>query len=139
MNAQMVLGTTSFYMGELLHAREHLEMGISLYDPKRHRPLAFRYGVDAEVGCRSFAAWTLWQLGHPDQALRRGNEALALAQALFQPFGLAFAEYFVGSILRQSRREARAAQETADGVIALSTEHGFTQFWLGRPACAAGR
>ena len=37
-------------MGELLPAREHLEIAISLYDPERHRPLAFRYvGVDAGV------------------------------------------------------------------------------------------
>ena len=30
-------------MGELLLAREHLEMAISLYDRERHRPLGFRY------------------------------------------------------------------------------------------------
>ena len=66
---------------KFLPAKEHLEMAITLYDPERHRPLAFRYGwVDAGVGCLSHAARTLWQLGYPDQALKRGNEALALAQ-----------------------------------------------------------
>ena len=36
--AHLALGDTSFYMGELLLAREHLEMAISLYDRERHRP-----------------------------------------------------------------------------------------------------
>jgi predicted ATPase len=124
--ARQCIGITSFYMGELVSAREHLEIAISLYDPERSQ-LAFRFGVDAGVGCLSFAAWTLWQLGYPDQALKRGNEVLALARARSHPFDLGFAESFVG-VLRQSRREARAAQEIAETLIALSAEHGFPQF-----------
>jgi adenylate cyclase len=115
-------------MGELRLAREHLEMAISLYDPERHRPLIFLYGrADAEVRSLSYAAMTLWHLGYPDQALKRRNEALASAKRLSHTFGLAFAE-FAGGVLRQLRREARAAQETAEVVIALSFEHGFTFF-----------
>ena len=41
--AHLALGETSLSMGELLLAREHLEIAISLYDPERpwpsHRPL----------------------------------------------------------------------------------------------------
>jgi predicted ATPase len=128
MNAENLLGVTSFYMGDLLPSREHLETAISLYDLERHRLLAVQYGVDTGVACLSFLAWTLWQLGYPNQALKRGNEALALAQRLSHPFSLVFAEYFGGSILAQSRREARVAQETAESVIRLSAERGFTQF-----------
>jgi class 3 adenylate cyclase/tetratricopeptide (TPR) repeat protein len=116
--ARMAHGATSYWMGEFLRAREHLEMAISIYDPERHRTLAFRYGgVDAGVRCPSYAAWTLWQLGYPDQALKRGGEALALAQALSHPFSLAFADGLVGGCLRLLRREARAAQENAERMI----------------------
>ena len=73
-----------------------------------------------------YEAWTLWHLGYPNQALKRGNEALALAQGLSHPLSLAFAEYWVGA-LRQFRREARAAQESAEGAIALCTERGLTE------------
>jgi predicted ATPase len=69
---------------------------------------------------------TLWQLGYPDQALKRGNEALALARGLSH-LSLAFAEFFVG-VLRQLRRETGVAQENAESMIALCAEHGFTQF-----------
>jgi tetratricopeptide (TPR) repeat protein len=45
--ARYALGNTSFWLGELLRAREHLEMAISLYDRERHWPLTFRYGGGA--------------------------------------------------------------------------------------------
>jgi predicted ATPase len=135
MYAQMTRGITSYWMGELLPAREHLEMAISLYDPERHRQFAVRYGgFDAGVNCLSHAAWILWDLGYPDQALKRGNEALALAQG--HPFRLAFAEYFVG-VLRQVRREARAAQETAEALMALAAERGLT-YYLARATTLRG-
>ena len=112
-------------------------MAISLYDRERDRPLAFRYGgVDVGGSCLSVAAWTLWHLGYPDQALKRGNEALALSQTLSHPLSLAAAEFFFG-ILRQFRREARAAQETADALIALCAEHGFT-YWSALAAIFRG-
>jgi tetratricopeptide (TPR) repeat protein len=82
--ARMAVANTSYWMGEFLPSREHGESAISLYE--RHRPLAFRYGVDAGVVLLSYTALTLWHLGYPDQALKRGNEALALAQTLSHPF-----------------------------------------------------
>jgi predicted ATPase len=112
--AEWALGQTWFTMGEFLPAREHLEMAISLYDPER--PLAFRYGrFDAGVVGLSYAAWTLWHLGYPDQAHNKGKEALALAHGLSHPLSLAFAEFFV-AVLLQYRREACAARGAAEAL-----------------------
>jgi adenylate cyclase len=119
-------------MGEWLLARDHLEVAISLYD--RERPMWI--GFDTGVNCLSYMALTLWTLGYPDQALKSGNEAVALAQALSDPLSLAFAEGPVG-YLRQYRREARAAQETAEHLVALSAEHGFTH-WLAQATITRG-
>jgi hypothetical protein len=119
-------------MGELLLTRDHLEMAISLYD--RERPIAS--GLDAGVSCLSYLALTLWTLGYPDQALKRDNEAVALAKALSQPLTLAFAQG-VSGYLRQYRREARAAQEIAERLIALSVEHGFSH-WLAQATIERG-
>ena len=68
-----------------------MEQGIALYDPQQHRSHAFLYGQDPGVTCLSYAAWALWFLGYPDQALKRSHEALTLAQELSHPFSLAFA------------------------------------------------
>jgi predicted ATPase len=119
-------------LGELLLARDHLEMAISLYD--RERPIAS--GLDAGVSCLSYLALTLWTLGYPDQALKRDNEAVALARALSHPLTLAFAEG-VSGYLRQYRREARVAQEIAERLTALSVEHRFSH-WLAQATIERG-
>jgi class 3 adenylate cyclase/predicted ATPase len=122
------LGSTSFWLGEFLRAKEHLETAITLYDPERHGTFAFRSGVaDPKVCCLSYAALTLWNVGYPDQALKTGSEAIVLGQSLSHPFSLAWAGFFV-VVLRQLRRETAAAEQTAERVIALCAEHGFTQF-----------
>ena len=122
--AQLQLGTALFRMGDLRLAREHFEIGIRLYDPERHRQ---DIGIDSRVACLSYGAWTLWHLGYPDQALKSGYEARASAQGLSQTPNLAFAELFLG-VLHQFRGEVSAAQETAQGVIALSAERGLTDY-----------
>ena len=75
--------------GSLPLAREHLEQGIALYDPQQHRSLAFVFGMDPGCVGLCYAAWVLWLLGYPDQALKRSHEALTLAQELSHPFSLA--------------------------------------------------
>jgi class 3 adenylate cyclase/predicted ATPase len=125
--AQLARGVTSYWMGDFITAREHLESATPLYDPERHRALIFRYGLDARIVCFTLAAWALWQLGYPDQAAKRGNEALTWGQRLSHPFSLVYAHCFVG-VLHQLRREARAAQENEECSIALCAEHGFTEF-----------
>lgn len=74
-----------------------------------------------------FAAWALWFLGRPDQALERIEEALALARELSEPHGLAHA-FFFATVLYQLRREAPRAQEHAETVIAVSSKHGLVMY-----------
>jgi len=126
--AHDTLGSTLHDMGKSLLAREHKEAVISLYDSARHGPLAARRSFDAKGYALSYLGMTLWLLGYPDQALKRANEAVEFSQALSHPLTLAGAEFFLG-VVRESRREARAAQKAAECAIALSAEHGFT-FWL---------
>ncbi len=54
-------------LGEFVSAREHLEQGIALYNPQKHRSRPSLYGYDPGVGCLSYAAVNLWFLGYPDQ------------------------------------------------------------------------
>jgi ATP/maltotriose-dependent transcriptional regulator MalT len=76
------------------------------------------------VVCLNHAAFALWTLGYPDQALQRAQEALTLAQELSQPFSLAFALVYA-SVVHCFRGEGQAAQEQAEAIISLSTEQGF--------------
>src|SRR6266545_3022278 len=126
LGAHFSLGQTLYFLGELTSAREHLEQGIALYDPQQYRSLAWAGGHPA-VSCLSFVASALWALGYPDQALKRNQEALTVAQELSHPFSLAMALQSAVS-LHQQRREGQASQELVEALIVLSTEHGFPSY-----------
>jgi predicted ATPase/DNA-binding winged helix-turn-helix (wHTH) protein len=127
MEAHEALGLTLTHLGECAIARRHLEQSLALYNSRQHRSLAFLYGQDHGVVCLSYAAWVLWLLGYPDQALQRSQEALSLAQELSHSFSHAFALSFA-ALVRLYRREGQAAQVQAETLIALSVEQGFALY-----------
>jgi predicted ATPase len=125
LQAHHALWSTLFNLGELASARAHIEQGMALYDPQQHRSHAFLYGRhDPGVCCLSHAAFALWYLGYPDQALKRSHESLTLAQELSHPFTLTHALSHT-AVLHCCRRERQATQERAEALIALSGEQGF--------------
>lgn len=134
--AHRALGNTFFWMGELDTARDHLEQGIALYDAKQHHALAFLYGTDPGVICWAYVAWTYWLIGLPDRALTSIQKALELAQTLAHAHSEAAALNWAG-VLHQMRREARAAYEQADALIALAKAQGFP-YWLAQGTILQG-
>lgn len=120
--AHDVLGDTLYWRGEFTRSLEHLERGIELYRFDEHRALAHQHaGYDPGVACRSFSAYALWYLGYPDRAVRRNEEAIALAQELSQTFSMILAVEF-GAVVRHLRRESSLAKAGAETDVALSTE-----------------
>jgi class 3 adenylate cyclase/predicted ATPase len=117
------------YQGEFVSALEHARKAIELYDPVRHRSIAFRAGTDMGVTSRGLAAWASWSLGYPDRALAYTHEAVQLARGLGHPFSLAYALFFESEI-HNWRRDPRALQATADEVVAIAKAQGFP-LWLG--------
>ena len=80
---------------------------------------------DPVVGYLFDAALDLWSLGYPDQALKKGHEALTLAREMSHPFSLALALHFAAG-LHILCREVQAVQDLAEELITLSTEQGFS-------------
>jgi len=125
--AHFALGRTLFVLGEHASAREHLEQGIVLYDSQQHGVHTFLYGQDPGVNCRVYAAWVLWLLGYPNQALKKSHEAFILAQELSHPHSLAGA-LSMTAMHHQVRREGQVVQERAAAASTLSIEQGFPPF-----------
>src|SRR5262249_4194962 len=71
--AHTMLGPTLFHLGEFALAREQVGQGIVLYVPQQHRSRVLQ---DPGVICLVYAAWSLWHLGYPTQALEKSREAL---------------------------------------------------------------
>ncbi|MGZ8444699.1 MAG: AAA family ATPase, partial [Candidatus Binatia bacterium] len=137
LQAHHALWATSFWFGELALARAHSDHGIALYDSQRHRSLAFLYGGhDPGVCCRDFGALALWLLGYPDQALKRCQDALTLAQKLSHPLSLAEVLGYA-AWLHEFRREQEAVRERAEALLSLTNEHGFP-YWLAQGTILRG-
>jgi predicted ATPase len=128
--AYVTMGEDVFWRGELLQAREHLEEAFGRYDPQELRSRGFLF-LTGDPGSRTlgYLALTLWQLGYPEQALRRSQESLALARELSHPFTQANALVIANNVHRL-RGESRGVLEGAEALTALSNEHGFLQ-WMG--------
>jgi predicted ATPase len=121
--AHYALGFTWLCLGALPAARQHLEDASAHYMRDQRRAPIFRMGQDPGVACRLYAAWTLWLLGYPEQALARLHEALVLAQELSHPFSLAWARGWTAMVY-QLRQDVPAVQAQAAATIALATEQG---------------
>jgi DNA-binding winged helix-turn-helix (wHTH) protein/predicted ATPase len=129
LEAHDALGGTLFYLGHYAAARTHLEQGIALTDPATQGELMLQHGVALGVRCLAMAAWTLWCLGYPAQALQRSQAALALAQSLAHPYSLGLSRHYAAS-LHHHRREASAVQAQAEALMPIGTVQGFP-LWVG--------
>jgi DNA-binding winged helix-turn-helix (wHTH) protein/predicted ATPase len=129
LEAHDALGGTLFYLGEYTAARPYLEQGIALANAAAQAPLLLQHGVALGVRCLAMAAWTLWCLGYPEQAVQRSQEALAQAQTLDHPYSLALARTYA-ICLAHHRRDIVTAQGQAAALLPLARAHGFP-LWIG--------
>jgi class 3 adenylate cyclase/predicted ATPase len=130
-------GSVLFWLGEFTTAQRYLDRGIALYDAERHRAHARLFGIDPGVGCLSYAAWSLWMLGHVDRSLETSRRALKLASEINHPFSRARALNWA-AVLHQFRREPEAVAQEAQSAIDLSHELRFPH-WLTQSRILLGR
>jgi predicted ATPase len=130
MEAHVMLGVCSFYLGEVAPARAHVERGLALYEPQHHGAHVLHSGQDLRVIGLVHVAMALWILGYPDQALGRMSTALDLAQALSHPWTLVLALGYAAG-LHLLCGDWQAAQDIAGTTIRLATEQGFA-LWVGQ-------
>jgi predicted ATPase len=126
--ARFTLGYTLLHMGDPTAARSHVEQGLTFESPQPSRSQAAFDGPDPRVTLRGVGALTLWLLGYPDQALKRGQESLALVREGSDHLSLAFALHYNANI-HHWRRDGRATQQCAEALLPLAVEQGVS-FWL---------
>jgi len=127
--AHATVGAASTHRGELTSARAHLEQGINLYDPQKHR-------TSLGVACLFYLASTLSTLGYPDQAWQKIREAIALAEGQSDSHSLVYALVRT-ALFHLSFREGYNAQQRAEAAIVLATEQEFAH-WLAIGTIARG-
>jgi class 3 adenylate cyclase/predicted ATPase len=127
LDAYFALGAPSFWRGDFNLAHENFEQVIVLYDPQQHKNHTFLLGQDPLFVCMCYDAFTQWALGYPDQALKKIQEAVAMARGRNHSFSLAYALFGI-ALIYQLRRDENATRQWAEEVIALSIDKGFPYF-----------
>ncbi len=120
--AHTQLGITWFFLGEFTAAQVYFEQATALYDASS----SFSPIFDWEHGppCFCYAAFVLWQLGYPDQALCWSQKARTLAQELRLPY----MQLLVGNLsagFHHLRRERDAVHEQAVATLHRARACGF--------------
>jgi hypothetical protein len=124
----LIHGMTRFWLGDVEESAAHCEKGIALYDEQR-RSISGRTPLfDHGVGCRRYAAVSLWLAGYPDRAARRAEEAIADARAIKQPLTLASTLGFI-SMMHHFRRDAETTRTMSAEAVSCTREH--VDVWLG--------
>ncbi|HEY7312647.1 MAG TPA: protein kinase [Gemmataceae bacterium] len=134
--AHWLPGCTAYYAGDFAMARPHFETGFVLYDAERARDHARRTGQNVGVLYQCHLALTLWEMGFPDQALKRAEDMIQFARELGHPFSLAMAHYFRRRLHQDCRLEEQVRQSVAEE-YAICHQHDF-RFWGAHALLARG-
>lgn len=131
LQAHHALTTTYVMAGDWDRAQTHAAQSVALYDSRQHRGHALRYGGhDPCVCCQALSALCRWMRGYPDQAVRNGREALALARELSHPASLEHGRFFVG-MFHQFRRDVSETRELAEALQGRAAEQGLFFYLTG--------
>jgi class 3 adenylate cyclase/predicted ATPase len=132
--AAWAVANVLFHRGEVLEAVEHMDACLHAYDLMAHRPSAVQ---DPGVMCLCYSAWGKWELGFPDEALRRAQRVVTLAEQLDHRFSMGEAWGFITTV-HHFRGETMDAMRCANRAIEICEEGGFA-VWLAHARVMRGR
>ena len=112
------MGLNLHLLGEFTAAARSFQRVLQLYDPNEHGALTAVTAYDMRALALTYLSADLFILGHTDEALSRGEEAIAWSRKLNHPHTLGYALSF-GALVRLLRRENEKAEAMTEEVLAL--------------------
>jgi predicted ATPase len=131
---QWALANIRMHQGEMMLAVQEMDACRAEYMRLEHRPAAVQ---DPGVMCLCYSAWSLWQLGFPDEARNRVLAVVAHAEQIQHKFSIGEAYGFRAAVLH-FRGENREALESAERAVKICEENGFA-VWLAHARVMRGR
>jgi tetratricopeptide (TPR) repeat protein len=95
LQADWAIANILMHQGEMESAVARMDQCLQKYDRVRHHSGAVQ---DPGVMCLCYSAWGVWELGYPDEAMKRANEVIALAHALDHKFSIGEAYGFCTAV-----------------------------------------
>jgi predicted ATPase len=137
MEALYAQGATQFYRGDFAGAYEACSKAVDEFDdPERTKAWAALTHHNSSIMHRCYIAMSLWHLGYPEQAERVIREAVEMARAQDQPFGLCIALHQEGWLYSDCGYGVEG-QTAGREEFEIASKHGFPmwqatgQFWIG--------
>jgi predicted ATPase/class 3 adenylate cyclase len=135
-DGHLVLGVSLSTLEGIPVALEHLDEAIAHLraGPSGSRP--FRLGNNSGPTCFTTSAFYLWQLGYPEKALTRAEEATTMASQLHHPYTVAYVEFHCG-YLRLWLRQPELVRNHALQLLHVAQQYDFP-IWRALGTCLLG-
>ena len=124
LESHVFLGVTSMHLARFEDSVSHMRLAIELYDREKHSSHAYIYGQDPGMAAHAYLADALWLQGHPAEAMREAQKAIAHARKIKHPHSLAFALAVVARMCVR-HGDAEQARKWAAEALQVSERYGF--------------
>ncbi|MDQ2885981.1 MAG: AAA family ATPase [Chloroflexota bacterium] len=130
--AGMMLAGARLHLGRITEANAQFAEAIAAHDPDQLLHIQGSQGVNYAAHARAWQAHALWCLGYPQQALKRGFEAVKLVQDLDQPFNQTLVSTYL-ALLQQLSADEGVAREHAEQAYAFASKYQapYYRVWAG--------
>ena len=128
MMGHRIYGSSLVWRGDVLPGSQHLQCALSKFRAPDHDQLAYVFSQHPRTAALSHLSLALQHLGHLDQAMAAGWEAISQAKRIEHFNSIAYSLCFV-SLLIMLRRDIETLKRTAGELMRLAREHN-ASYWL---------
>jgi class 3 adenylate cyclase/predicted ATPase len=126
MMGHRIYGSSLVWRGDTAHGSEHLKRALSMYRPE-HDQLAYVFSQHPRTAALAHLCLALQHLGHLDQAMAAGWEAITEAKRIEHFNSIAYSLCFV-SLLIMLRQDLNTLKQTAGELLTLAEQHN-AAYW----------
>jgi predicted ATPase/DNA-binding winged helix-turn-helix (wHTH) protein len=128
LTGERMIGTSQYYLGDLLGARRHLERLIAQYVAPAWKEPIVRFEINQRVAARAYLARIMWLQGLPDQAMRSAESSVADARAIDHAISLGLALALAACPIALFMGDLPAAEHYVDMLLDHSTRHALARW-----------
>jgi len=126
MMGNRIYGSSLVWRGDTMHGCEHLQRALSMYRPE-HDQLAYVFSQHPRTAALAHLCLGLQHLGHLDQAMAAGWDAITEAKRIEHFNSIAYSLCFV-SLLIMLRLDVKTLKRTAGELLKLAEQNNAT-YW----------
>jgi predicted ATPase len=125
---ERMIGTSQYYLGDLLNAGRHIERVLADYVAPAQKWQSVRSQVDQSANARAYLARILWLRGLPDQAMRTAESSVADARAANHAISLGFVLAVAACPIALWIGDLAAAEHYVQMLLDHSTKHALARW-----------